>query len=109
MKIEIAPHAIKDMQEIFDYIKENDSIESAAYVDSNLKERIKTLSNMPERGSFVKELLRLGRKTHREIYFKPYRIIYRIKGNKVIVVLVADGRRDFKSLLQKRLPSHIPS
>jgi toxin ParE1/3/4 len=58
---------------------------------------------MPDRGAFVKELLVVGNKQYREVYFKPYRIIYRSNKKTVFIVLVADGRRDLKSLLGKRL------
>jgi toxin ParE1/3/4 len=37
------------------------------------------------------------------IFFKPYRIIYRVIENNVYVLLIADGRRDMQTLLQRRL------
>ena len=40
---------------------------------------------------------------YREIFFKPYRIIYRVMDNTVCVLLIADGRRDRQTLLQRRL------
>jgi toxin ParE1/3/4 len=40
---------------------------------------------------------------YREIFFKPYRIIYRVLEHNVDVLLIADGRRDMQSLLQRRL------
>jgi hypothetical protein len=36
-------------------------------------------------------------------FLKPYRIIYRIIGEYVYVMLIADGRRDMQALLQRRL------
>lgn len=50
-----------------------------------------------------KELLAVGLREYREIYFKPYRIIYRIIADIVYVMLIADGRRNMQSLLQRRL------
>jgi toxin ParE1/3/4 len=38
-----------------------------------------------------------------EILFKPYRIIYHIRDQRVVVNLIADGRRDMTALLQRRL------
>ena len=49
------------------------------------------------------ELLDIGIREYREIFFKPYRIIYRVMGDKVYVLVVADGRRDMQALLQRRL------
>lgn len=40
---------------------------------------------------------------YREVYFKPYRIIYHVRDERVIVNLVADGRRDMAVLLHRRL------
>ena len=34
---------------------------------------------------------------------KPYRVIYRIMGKRVFVYLIADGRRDMPTLLERRL------
>ena len=45
----------------------------------------------------------LGILEYREIFFKPYRIIYRVMDKNVYVLLIADGRRDMQTLLQKRL------
>jgi toxin ParE1/3/4 len=38
------------------------------------------LAESPERGVCPKELLSLGIREYREIFFKPYRIIYRVMG-----------------------------
>ena len=40
---------------------------------------------------------------YREIFFKPYRIIYRVMGDNVYVLVIADGRRDMQALLLRRL------
>jgi toxin ParE1/3/4 len=63
----------------------------------------KGLSESPERGSYPKELLTLGIREYRQIFFKPYRVIYRIMGDRAYVLLIADGRRDMETLLQRRL------
>lgn len=55
-------------------------------------------AQLPERGNYPKELLALGVKEYRQVSFKPYRAIYR-----VIVYLIADGRRDIRSVLARRL------
>ena len=62
-----------------------------------------SLSESPERGTYPKELLALGIRDYREIFFKPYRVIYRVMGDKVHVLLIVDGRRDMQTLLQRRL------
>lgn len=37
------------------------------------------------------------------VFFKPYRLVYRVAGERVYVYLIADGRRDMQSLLARRL------
>ena len=61
------------------------------------------LAVMPERGSYPKELVGLGVKEYRQVFFKPYRLIYRVMDADVVVYVIADGRRDMQSLLTRRL------
>ncbi len=61
------------------------------------------LSEHPQRGSFPKELLEIGIREYREVFFKPYRIIYRVTVNNVYVLVITDGRRDMRALLERRL------
>jgi toxin ParE1/3/4 len=61
------------------------------------------LATLPERGSRPRELLALGIHEYRQVFFKPYRLIYRIIGQQVFIVLIADGRRDMQTLLARRL------
>ena len=51
----------------------------------------------------VKELAGLGIKEYRQVFFKPYRIIYRVLGERVYIYVIADGRRNMQSLLSRRL------
>ena len=62
-----------------------------------------SLSGSPERGAYPKEPLTLGIRDYREIFIKPYRVIYRVMGDIVYVLLIVDGRRDMQTLLQRRL------
>ncbi len=55
------------------------------------------------RRSQPKELRGLGDQEYRQVFFKPYRLIYRVVGERVAIYLIADGRRDMQSLLARRL------
>lgn len=101
--VHLTEDAVADLDDIYTYIYEYDSPRKAEYVLDQIESKMTALSNMPERGSYPKELLSLGIRDYREIYFKPYRIIYRAAGNTVYVYLIADGRRDMQTLLQRRL------
>ncbi len=95
--------AARDLEEIYNYIALHDSFQKADYVLAQIEKVFSSQSEFPERGVYPKELLALGIREYREIYFKPYRIIYRVIDNIVYVLLIVDGRRDMHSLLQRRL------
>lgn len=95
--------AERDLQEIYDHIFEFDSPEKAEYVLKRLLEVVERLAALPERGPHPKELQALGIREYRQTYFKPYRVIYRIMPKKVVIYLIADGRRDMQALLSRRL------
>ena len=61
------------------------------------------LARFPLRGAHPRELLELGVRDFRATAFKPYRVIYRVEGKRVLVYVIADGRRDLQSLLSRRL------
>jgi toxin ParE1/3/4 len=95
--------AEQDLEAIHDYIAEFDCMANANYVLDELMDVVESLSKFPERGSYPKELIVLGIKEYRQTFFKPYRVIYRVTGNQVIIYLIADGRRDMQSVLARRL------
>ena len=95
--------AERDLDEITAFIAEQDSIERAIQVAARIEHAISRLSRFPNRGPHPRELLEYGNRDFREIHFKPYRILYRVLADKVVVVLIADGRRDMRTLLARRL------
>lgn len=95
--------AERDLEAIYDYIAESDSPANAGYVLDQLLGVAESLATFPERGSYPRELLALGIQEYRQAFFKPYRLIYRIIGQQVFVVLMMDGRRDMQALLARRL------
>ncbi len=92
-----------DLEEIYDDIALHDSLQKADYVLEQIEKAFSNLSKFPERGVYPKELIALGIREYREIFFKPYRIIYRIMDKNVYVLLVVDGRREMQPVLQRRL------
>lgn len=94
--------AARDLDELYDYIAGHDAPQ-ADYVLEQIGKAFSRLTEFPEGGAYPKELLALGIREFREVLFKPYRIIYRVVDKKVYVLLIADGRRDMQSLLQRRL------
>jgi len=95
--------AASDLDELYDYIALHDAPQKANYVLEQIERAFSKLSEFPERGAYPKELMVLGIREYREILFKPYRIIYRVINKNIYVLLIADGRRDMQTLLQRRL------
>lgn len=95
--------AAYDLEDLYDYIEFHDAPEKADYVLDKIEETFPSLADNPERGVYPNELLAVGLREYREIYFKPYRIIYRIITQHVYVMVIADDRRDMQALLQRRL------
>ena len=95
--------AEQDLEAIHDYIAEFDCIANANDVLDEVMGMVGSPSRFPERGSYPRELVGLGIKEYRQIFFKPYRVIYRVTGSQVIIYLIADGRRDMQTVLARRL------
>ncbi len=95
--------AERDLDDLYDYIARHDSPKSADRMLDRLVEATQELATLPERGAQPKELRAVGIQEYRQVFFKPYRVIYRVVDNQVIVYLIADGRRDMQSLLSRRL------
>jgi len=95
--------AARDLEDLYDYIELHDVPGKAVYVLKQIEKAFNSLSENPERGTYPKELLAIGLREYREVFFKPYRIIYRVMTKNVYVLLIADGRRDMQMLLERRL------
>jgi toxin ParE1/3/4 len=97
--------AREDLHDLHAYISENDSLDNADYVAREIIRAVLALRYFPNRGAHPPELLRMGSRSYRQIFFKPYRILYRIRANTVYIAVIADGRRDMASLLARRMRS----
>ncbi|MDJ0656762.1 MAG: type II toxin-antitoxin system RelE/ParE family toxin [Xanthomonadales bacterium] len=102
-RIQFTHSASADLDNIAQWIARNDSVEQALHVLKKIEEKVESLQQNPQRGVFPPELRALGLKKYREVFFKPYRVIYQVRARTVIIHLVADGRRDMSALLQRRL------
>jgi toxin ParE1/3/4 len=68
-------------------------------VNEPVEKALPSLSENPHRGGCPEELLALGLRGFRQVFFKPYRVIE----NNVYGLLITDGRRDMQKLLERRL------
>ena len=95
--------ALRDLEEIYEFVADSDSETKADQLADRLHKTLAALATHPDRGTYPSELRVLGINEYRQAYFKPYRIIYKVVDRKVVVYLIADGRRDMQSLLARRL------
>jgi toxin ParE1/3/4 len=102
-KVLLTHDAVNDLEKLDTWIARHDSPEKAEHLLDKVGEALERLSELPERGAYPRELSALGMHGFREVFFKPYRIIYRVEGKTVYVYLIADGRRDMQALLSRRL------
>ena len=101
--VQLTDDAARDLEEIFDYLSRQNVPGRTEHVLERIEQAFQALSEFPARGSYPRELLELGIREYREVFFKPCRIIYRVMGDGVYVLVIADGRRDMRALLQRRL------
>ncbi len=70
---------------------------------ADLVTAIESLASHPAKGPVVPELDALGIREFRQLSRAPFRIIYLPEDGRVTVLVVADSRRDFRTLLGERL------
>lgn len=103
LEVVLTADAERDLEDLYGYVTERDSRARADYVLDRLLEVAESLAEQPGRGAQPKELRSVGIHEYRQVYCKPYRLIYRVMEQRVVIFLVADGRRDMQSLLSRRL------
>lgn len=103
LQVVLTADAERDLEDIVTYIAKHDSPRSAEHVLGRILDVADSLTNEPTRGTPPRELRALGDQEHRQIFFKPYRLIYRVVESQIVIYLIADGRRDMQTLLARRL------
>lgn len=101
--VELTADAERDLESIYRHIARTDSRERADHVLDRLVAAAERLAVAPQCGSVPRELRALGVDAFRQVFFKPYRLIYRVHDPRVVVYVVVDGRRDLQALLAARL------
>jgi len=103
-----SPSAIRDLDDILDYVATSRGADAAERLYSSIVQRVSTLSRGPNRARVVPELKDVGIRDYRELILAPYRIPFRLSGKVVAVLGVFDGRRELSELLLKRALDPLP-
>jgi toxin ParE1/3/4 len=101
--VELTRGAEGDLEAVHHYLAEHRSPETADALLDAVLDKFATLERYPLRGGVPKELDALGIREFRQVLLDPYRLIYRVVGSTVFILLIADGRRDMQALLERRL------
>ena len=105
-EVEVSPFAQDDLNEIIEYF----FLYSQNYIEttiSEFEENIMSLQQYPRSGRIVPELERQGITQYRELIQGNYRIIYKISKDKVTVLTVIDGRRNFEEIIIEKLSRYL--
>jgi plasmid stabilization system protein ParE len=99
-----ADNAEAMLDEIITFIAE-DSPKNARAALGRIKARTDRLSQSPQGGRYVPELLEFGIRTYREVIVKPWRVIYRYRADEklVLILIIIDGRRNVSEYLMREL------
>jgi toxin ParE1/3/4 len=81
-QVVLTEDAERDQEDVFTYIAQHDSRQSAERVLSQLLEVAESLAIAPTRGSQPKELRAHGDQEFRQVFFRPYRLIHRVVGQR---------------------------
>ena len=102
-RVLLSQDAERDIEDPYHFIARRDGADTAERILGEIEAAITGLDAFPERGNVPKELIAIGLGEYREIHHKPWRVIYRVMGQDVVVYCVVDGRRDMQSFLESRL------
>ena len=103
--VELSRGAESDLDSIWNYLAQNASKQVAEQFLESILDRAAKLERYPFRGSIPWELEGLDAGEVRQISLNPYRIIYLIEERVVAIIVIADGRRDIRTLLEQRIAS----
>ncbi len=97
MKLEWTTPAVSDLENIKAYIQQDSEYYASRFV-ARIIEVIETLREFPNRGRAVPEA---GNENVREIFFRNYRIMYRIVPEKIQLLTILHGAQDIHSKEKK--------
>ena len=103
-EIHYSPQALRDLDEIYDYIADHlQNIPAAQGMVNGILDAVETLASFPEAGSKLIFLPDLD-SGYRYVRHKKYLAFYHLSGRSVYIDRVLYGKQDYESLLSLNLP-----
>ncbi len=90
--------ALDDLRAIRDYIAQGSEYYAAEFIQKVLQS-VDKLEEFPELGRVIPEI---QEPDSRELIFQSYRILYRLKSDRIDIAAVIHGRRDIHQRISKR-------
>jgi len=106
-KIKWTKSAETDLELIIEYIK-LESPKKAKEIFVAIKKECSNLYFFPEIKRIVPELQQIGIFKYRELFYKRWRILFKIEGEIVYILLMVDESRDLEDILFQRLIKSTP-
>ncbi len=100
--VSISAAAEQDLLECYRYLRRNAGEDTAERLLTLYADAIGSLEQWPNRGSPPRELKDVFRGSVRQLLIAPYRLLYRVVGDEVRILMFADGRRDVAALMRAR-------
>lgn len=103
VKVVILASAERDLKDLRAYIVKNFSAGDWRVTYAKLKETIRNVQDFPLAGSIPDEIEQLHLGQYRQVVSGLNRIIYEVRQDGVYIHIIADVRRDMKTLLMRRV------
>ena len=91
-----------DLELVIEHIK-LDSVSIAKDVFFEIKDTCEQLNILPMRCRIVPELQSIGIVKYRELIYKRWRIIFKVKDSQVYILILVDSSRNLEDILFQRL------
>ena len=102
-RVVLSRAAAVDIRAIRDHLRAHASPRVVRKTIEQLLAVVDSLEAHAQRGAPVDELFALGQWAARQVVARPYRVIYHVHADRVLIVMVCDGRRDVAALVQQRM------
>jgi len=100
--IKWASPALDDLDEIIEYISKTNLTYSIKVMDK-IYEQVSKLDMYPERCRIVPELEKYGYLIYRQLVVDYWKVVFKIEGNIVYIMLIIDGRRNIEDIILKKI------
>ena len=103
VRVVLLRSAERDLKELKNYITQQFSLKVWSATYSEIKQSVRYLREFPMVGTIPPELEKLGLVQYRQILSGKNRIIYELRQDLIYIHIIADTRKEFRSLLMTRL------